>query len=50
MADPVFSRYFYDLDLPDEVFEHKSIIEIERVATELIVMYYAPSRAYDELC
>ncbi|MCJ1426676.1 hypothetical protein MMC29_004579 [Sticta canariensis] len=32
-------EYFYNLDLPDEVFEHKSMIEITRVAVDFVIIH-----------
>ena len=31
-------RYAHRLDLPDEVFKHPSIKEIERIGTDLVVL------------
>ncbi|MCJ1269147.1 hypothetical protein MMC22_009036 [Lobaria immixta] len=38
---PLFAmiEYFYDLDLPDEVFEHPSMIEMEKVATDFVLIH-----------
>ena len=35
---PDVSRYFYGLDLPDEVFEHPAVQRLDEIARELIVM------------
>ena len=31
-------RYFYGLDLPDEIFEHPSVQRLDELAREMIVM------------
>ncbi|MCJ1263853.1 hypothetical protein MMC22_003723 [Lobaria immixta] len=38
---PLFAmiEYFYDLDLPNEVFEHPSMIEMEKVATDFVLIH-----------
>ncbi|KAL9597623.1 MAG: hypothetical protein Q9219_005006 [cf. Caloplaca sp. 3 TL-2023] len=39
-AGPCFAliEYFYDLDLPDEVFEHPAIQRLDELAREMILM------------
>jgi hypothetical protein len=36
-------RYAHKLDLPDAVFETRSIQEIERIGVDLVLMYVSPS-------
>ncbi|KAJ5719774.1 terpenoid synthase [Penicillium malachiteum] len=50
-ATPIFAliEYAYGLDLPDYVFECKTIKALERIGNEMVVMLVYPERnAYDE--